>query len=356
MSKILIFITGILLSTYVGFAQKPIAKFNKETINIGSIKEDNGAIDIKFSVKNIGKSPLIINNIESSCGCTTPLWNKKPILPNSNSYIIARLNPANRSGAFIKTITVYSNATSGTKKLYIKGSIIPHKKTVNDIYKYCLNGLRFKRNHIPLLNIKDSQVINTSVEAINTSKKPIIIKYLNNLKHISIDLSSNKIMPNKKLNINIRYNTLLKHDWGFSLDTIKFKVNNKEEKLLVSATISEDFSKLSSKEYNDRPIIKLSELSYFFNDRKDKKEIKHYFYITNEGNSDLIIHKIKPSSSDLHISCKSKKIKSKQTIRLDYIYDIKSKSGIQNKKIIITSNAPDSPVVKYSIKGSIKRM
>ena len=46
-------------------------KFEKETIDYGKIAK--GAIGERtFVFTNIGDAPLIISNIQSSCGCTVP--------------------------------------------------------------------------------------------------------------------------------------------------------------------------------------------------------------------------------------------------------------------------------------------
>lgn len=356
MSKKILILTSILLSTYLLSAQKPKITFQKSSISVGSIKEEAGIVNIKFTFKNTGKTPLVINDIETSCGCTTPIWDKKPVLPNSTAQITALLNPRNRSGSFLKTITVHSNAENAIEKLQIKGRIIPRKRTIEDNYIHNMNGLRVKTPHIPLLNIKNTQNINYQLEIINTNTTPTQIKYSNNLKHITIHPNAQTIQSKEKRTITIKYNAKEKNEFGFNLDTIKFIVNNKNESILISSTISEDFSSLTQSEYKNRPIIKLNEDSYFFNKKMGLKEIKHYFYITNEGNSDLLIHKISTSSPSLHINCKEQIIKSKEQIKIEYTLNITSKTGIQNKSITIISNAPDSPIIKYKIKGMITKL
>lgn len=57
-----------------------IIAFEKETHEFGSIAEGVQAT-FEFKFKNTGNQPVIINNVQSSCGCTTPDWTKEPILP-----------------------------------------------------------------------------------------------------------------------------------------------------------------------------------------------------------------------------------------------------------------------------------
>ena len=67
--------------------------------------------------------PLIIKNVRASCGCTTPLWPKEPIMPGKEAVIKAVYNSKGRVGNFNKAITITSNADTPTKVLYIKGTI-----------------------------------------------------------------------------------------------------------------------------------------------------------------------------------------------------------------------------------------
>src|SRR5689334_6348391 len=41
----------------------------------------------EFKFTNTGKTPLIITNVQASCGCTTPSWTKDPVPPGGSGYI-----------------------------------------------------------------------------------------------------------------------------------------------------------------------------------------------------------------------------------------------------------------------------
>jgi hypothetical protein len=96
-------------------------KFEEETINYGKIaKNSNGERTFVFT--NIGDAPLLIKNIQSSCGCTIPKTPKKPIMPGENGEIIVSYD-TKRIGGFSKQITIISNAKIARKVLKIKGFV-----------------------------------------------------------------------------------------------------------------------------------------------------------------------------------------------------------------------------------------
>lgn len=93
----------------------------------------------KFEFSNNGKEPLIITNVQKTCGCTVTEWSKEPILPGQTGFVEAQFNAA-RAGAFNKAITVQSNANTPNKKLFFKGTVdkkeedlgTPEKKSIFD--------------------------------------------------------------------------------------------------------------------------------------------------------------------------------------------------------------------------------
>ena len=62
-----------------------------------------------FVFTNVGKVPVILGEVTTPCGCTTPVWEKGfEIAPGKTSPIEVEYNAANE-GAFEKKLTVYYN-------------------------------------------------------------------------------------------------------------------------------------------------------------------------------------------------------------------------------------------------------
>ena len=103
----------------------PVITFESETIDYGTIPWDaDGNREFKF--KNTGKEPLIISEVQRSCGCTTPEAPKDPIKPGESGIIKVHYD-TKRIGNFEKTITVISNARPPAKRIFIKGVVTAPK-------------------------------------------------------------------------------------------------------------------------------------------------------------------------------------------------------------------------------------
>ena len=89
--------------------------------NFGTM-EQGSDVSYNFEFVNTGKNDLIINNVATSCGCTTPEWTHQPVPSKTRGSIKVKYD-SNRIGNFSKTITVYSNATNSPVVLTIRGNI-----------------------------------------------------------------------------------------------------------------------------------------------------------------------------------------------------------------------------------------
>lgn len=116
-----IFILSAFFFTGAIVAQ-PALKVSEETFDFGEIIEGKMASH-EFQVTNSGNQPLIMNNVQPSCGCTSPHWTKEPIMPGKSGIVKATYNSAGRPGVFNKSLTIMSNSGS-PKILHIKGNVI----------------------------------------------------------------------------------------------------------------------------------------------------------------------------------------------------------------------------------------
>ncbi|TAE73000.1 MAG: DUF1573 domain-containing protein [Bacteroidetes bacterium] len=129
MKKLVVLFTFLFVASFV-FAQTkpvasgktPIAQWSKTTHDFGTIVQ-NVPVTTTFTVKNTGKAPLIISQVNPSCGCTTPSYTRELIMPGKTGEVKAQFN-AQASGAFSKTLSVVTNSSNEPNlTLTIKGNV-----------------------------------------------------------------------------------------------------------------------------------------------------------------------------------------------------------------------------------------
>lgn len=74
-----------------------------------------------FTFVNSGSTPLVLEAVQASCGCTTPEWSKDPVAAGATSKINVGYNAMN-DGPFEKFITITYNGKQ-TKQINIKGEV-----------------------------------------------------------------------------------------------------------------------------------------------------------------------------------------------------------------------------------------
>ena len=88
--------------------------------NFGKIPQGRPAIYV-FEIMNTSSSALKLDNVQASCGCTTPEWSREPIEAGATAKIKVGYN-AYAEGPFTKTVTIVYN-TNQTRTLTISGEV-----------------------------------------------------------------------------------------------------------------------------------------------------------------------------------------------------------------------------------------
>ncbi len=127
MKKVLLI--AFLLLGYRGFTQvTPAVKgAENEALQLKQLSFDFGKIQQGrpvthiFEIQNAGTEDLRIENVQASCGCTTPEWSYDPVKPGGKATIKVGYNAA-AEGQFTKTVTIFYNGNK-TRILTITGTV-----------------------------------------------------------------------------------------------------------------------------------------------------------------------------------------------------------------------------------------
>jgi hypothetical protein len=174
MKNLLFSIFSSLLIGGAVYAQ-PAIKFNNETFDFGEVFEGKLASH-EFEVVNTGNQPLVINNVQASCGCTSPHWTREPIMPGKTGIIKATYNSGGRPGQFNKSLTITSNAGNGNKTIFIKGNVIKKEdKVYTEEQKKNSAKLVLEKSEFMVGKLEINQKGTAKVKVKNTGLSPLEI-------------------------------------------------------------------------------------------------------------------------------------------------------------------------------------
>ncbi len=125
MKKIVLIFALILGIGVMAKAQNKPAefKFETETHDFGKIPLNKPA-SYTFNFTNEGDQPLIISNVETTCGCTVGEYTKTPVKKGEKGYVKVTITKGGAPLPFNGTVTLTSNARTTTKVLYLKGETV----------------------------------------------------------------------------------------------------------------------------------------------------------------------------------------------------------------------------------------
>ena len=293
--KKLSFLLLILIFSASAISQ-PAMKLSATEHDFGKFKEEAGKQSFDITVTNTGSTPLVIQNIVASCGCTQPDWTRQPIPPGGNGKITALYDPANRPGQFSKTLSVYTNSKPEVVVVTIKGEVIPREKTIEELFTFPVGAVRFESNHLAFTNVKKTEKKIRVMQIVNISNDPVKIGFDNLPAHLTLKANPETLKPGQKGIIEGTYDGTKNAAWGNVSDMVKIKLNDVAQENVyyyVSANLVEDFSSMTKEEVEKAPVFKLAASTIDLGTIPGASANEVEFKFTNEGKSDLYIRHVR---------------------------------------------------------------
>ncbi len=357
MKKVILIGYFTLFALIVTAQDKPQIKFESEIYDFGTIKEANGPVDHKFEFTNTGKTPLVIQGVRSSCGCTTPSWTKDPVPPGGKGFITARYNPLHRPGPFRKSLTITSNADTPTKVLFIKGIVEAKPKTIADHYPNKMGAIRVRYRSLNMGKLTTEKPFTRSFDMYNDSDKDLtFLDKVDAPDYVSVKIEPKVLKPKETAKLFVTYDPVKKHDYGFVTDPLVIYTNeatDARKNFRIVATIEEYFPPLTPEELAKAPKLTFDKTLYDFGNIKKGDKVTVDFKLTNTGKSDLNIRKVKANCGCTVSKLERDTLKPGESATLEVTFNSAGRRGIQQKSVNIFSNDPTAPTRRLIIKGKI---
>jgi hypothetical protein len=102
---------------------KAVLTFGEYEHQFGKVDE-GGKVGCIFTFENTGSSDLVILSATTTCGCTVPDYDRKPVSPGETGKLEVIFDTSGRNGIQSKVITVRSNASNPVVLLKITAEVI----------------------------------------------------------------------------------------------------------------------------------------------------------------------------------------------------------------------------------------
>ena len=117
---------------------------------------------------------MVVTDVVATCGCTVPVYSKRPVLPGERSEIAVTFDPMNRPGRFDKAVSVFTSESGDPIRLRITGRVTPRERSVEELYPCDLGGgLRAAATSHAFGYVRHAQPQRSAIGLANVSSEPI---------------------------------------------------------------------------------------------------------------------------------------------------------------------------------------
>ncbi|MFI3302813.1 MAG: DUF1573 domain-containing protein [Rikenellaceae bacterium] len=333
-------------------------KFSASQWNFGTIAEDGGDVSHTFEFTNATDKPIVITDIKTTCGCTTPQYSKQPIAAGAQSTIEITYDPMYRPGVFSRDITIYTSASNDPMTIKISGDATPRKLSVERQYPYILlDGVRISSLYSPLGNVSPDSPQQGQWEVINISKERHSIDFrVKNaaLSHLKIEAPSS-LEAGESAVVNIRYELPAQGGvYGELNDYVDGYVDGKKSRMQIRVRgYAVDNFDPSSKKGVSRALFSENFINFgAFSRRKDN--LSKRLTIENRGTESIHIRAIECPEGVEVVSKQGMEITPKGKLNLSVnLLREGIELGSMVKYITFILNDPDQPVVRVKVVGEV---
>ena len=341
-------------------AQKAEISFSETSYDFGQIEEGGGNVSHVFEFTNTGSTPLVIQRVNASCGCTTPEWTKTPIEPGKRGNVTATYNPLGRPGAFNKQVYVYSNSSNEMVNLTIKGNVTPKSSSGNTVshannYPIQIEDLRLNSKVVQMSNVDKKSTQTRTVGIMNASASNLTVTLADVPAYLGVNVTPKTLKPNEQGSITFTFDGAKATEWGPVDDKVSLVLNGKKitvdaNRINVQANVMEDFSKSTAEQKRLSPIIEVKSYNLFIGNIKKGNRVRGKVTIKNAGNNPLEIRRIINNNSDIVIHPMRLTIKGGHTE--NFKIDVDSKflpKGDYKKAFTVQSYDPVNTYVTFTV-------
>lgn len=358
--KVMIVAMALIFSAGLSFAQNEfggVIKFDKTVHDFGDILISDGEQKCKFTFTNISDKPMVIHRVISSCGCTEPTWEKRPLRPGEKGTIDITFKNDQGPYPFDKGITVYVSDVNKPVVLRIRGVAHNKKLSLEEMYPERFGAVGLRSKVLSLGQIEQGLSRNESVELANLSNKGVTVTFSELTPGLSLTPAKVTIPAKGKVELTYVVDTKKTKGqcWGKTQFKAKVLVNGKVQNgyLEVESLIKENFSAYSESELKVAALPRFVTSSRSFGKCNSGDIKKMSFAFTNLGKQAMKIYKVESSEEGCTFTYPEEVAPSaKGTIEVTV--DTSKAKGEVLYVISVITNSPTRPIINLFITGEIE--
>lgn len=335
-------------------------KFDTQNWNFGDVEESGGNVTHVFTFTNISPRPVVVLDVSASCGCTSPSFSRKPVMPGAKGEISVVFDPINRPGRFSKGVSVRLSSNERVS-LNIEGNVIPRERSVEELYPFEVGaGLRLDSNFHAFSYLGRGDESKATIVIYNTSDKDASIELRPTKSSGLLRVEAPQSVKAQALDkITLTYKVEEGSDrYGMLDDVFTVVVNGKESRTLISTHAIAVDKFLPIVDDMTAPSCELSKNFIKFGELKHGSHVEDSsLELVNDGEVELVVRAVEWKSSALTCSLKAgDKLKAGEKRKIRFTYDSSTSDyGVWVDRVSIITNDPERPMLTLRITAIVEQ-
>ena len=342
-----IFILLMAMVSQVAFSQ---LQWRETEIDYGTFDESEGPVERMFECTNIGKYPIDLLMVKTSCGCVAIDF-RKTMLGAGESYAFAvEYNPDARPGYFNKAIFV--TTSDKVQKLNIRGNVRPTATTAEIRFPIEKKSVRLMKDMVSFRKVERGSNKATRLSGWNMTDDTLKCQLMELPLHVDLDIYPEVIPPKNVFTMKFSFQTDSTVDFGLFEKQVKLKIGKDVITFPVTASVVAAEGDMTITADN-APKVQLDTTKIVFDSYGKTEVLRGTFKITNVGEKTLRVNPV--SSQHMAIEVRNNKRLEIQpgeskTIKFEINTSL-IENNILNSELIILTNDPFNSAAKVRIVG-----
>lgn len=330
-------------------------RFDKVVHNFGKIPADAGEQVCEFTYTNVSDSPVVINNILSSCGCSVPDWSKAPVMPGKSGKI--KVTYLNDQGPypFDKNLTLYISSSEKPVILRITGVAYEKGKSLSDMFPAKFGQLGMRSAVLNGGQIEQGLVKSGSENVMNLSDRKVTVDFSNVSPGMEVSINPRTIEPGESATLSYTIDTKVRESWGRTRFSATFVCNGKPagRSFTVESMILTPYTTVSRQEMESSPRIFADRSTAGFGETVVGGKASVSFNLSNPGKKTLKIYKADTNGASMDVKCPAS-IPAGGSATVYVTVRPKVRNAEEVFTLTLITNSPERPLVNFFITGTVK--
>ena len=266
-----------------------VVEFDKTVHDFGDISIDDGAQTCVFTVKNVGKEPIAIYEVVTSCGCTDAQWTREPIQSGKTGTITGTYKNEDGPVPFDKTLTVYIAGVGKPVILRMRGLVHEKKKPLSELFGAVkLGSMGLKSLNYKVSNVLQGESSSDEVKIANLGKQPMKVAFTDVSPNLTVEVVPATVPAGETaaLRFSVKADPAL---WGKHVYSATPVINGAKasKPITVTALTRGNFASWTPEQRKNAAQCIFDESTVSFGTANAGAKVKGIFTFTNKGKSPL---------------------------------------------------------------------